>query len=164
MNHIRGIEISLITAFIAASLAATTVQAEESQADAVPEVELNTSQNTPPTPVYLARGLGDFCFFAHFPPASQKYKIIRDVTVGKNSYGSVSSILPKMAEYAQMRGADAIVAYTGSHRFGFWPWRVVRPVVSGTAVQWTEPKTVDCESIGGTKLSTMLSTGQPPAN
>jgi hypothetical protein len=84
------------------------------------------------------------------------------VKIGKGSYGGVNDILPKLAEYARLRGADAIIEYTGSQRFGFWPWRLVRPVVRGVAVQWTEPKTVNCEAIGGTKLSTILSTNLPP--
>lgn len=163
MNPIRSIEVSLITALIATSLAATTVHATGSPTDAASQPEPNATGNAPHPPVDQPRGLGDFCFFANLPPASQKYKIIKDVSIGKNSYGSVTAILPKLAEYAQMRGADAIIEYTGSQRFGFWPWRVVRPVVRGTAVQWTEPKPTDCESIGGTKLSTILSSGQPPA-
>ncbi|SEA28720.1 hypothetical protein [Paraburkholderia sartisoli] len=163
MNYTRSIEISLIAALIATSLAATTVHATEPTADAASEAELNMTNTASPPPVDLPRGLGDFCFFANLPPAGQKYRVIKRVSIGKNSYGSVTAILPRMAEYAQMRGADAIIEYTGSQRFGFWPWRVVRPVVRGTAVQWTEPKAVDCESIGGTKLSTILSSGQPPA-
>jgi hypothetical protein len=163
MNHTRSIEISLITALIATSLPATTVHATESPTEAASEAQLDTTGNAAHPPGDLPRGLGDFCFFANLPPASQKYKIIKDVSIGKNSYGSVTTILPKLAEYAQMRGADAIIGYTGSQRFGFWPWRVVRPVVRGTAVQWTEPKPTDCESIGGTKLSTILTSGQPPA-
>jgi hypothetical protein len=165
MNHIRSIEVSLITALIATSLAATTVGATGSPPDAASQPEPNATGNAQhSSPVDQPGGLGDFCFFANLPPASQKYRVIKeDVSIGKNSYGSVTAILPKMAEYAQMRGADAIIEYTGSQRFGFWPWRVVRPVVRGTAVQWTEPKPTDCESIGGTKLSTILSSGQPPA-
>ncbi|WP_233471087.1 hypothetical protein [Paraburkholderia caribensis] len=99
----------------------------------------------------------------HLPPADQKYKVIKNIKIGKGSYGSVQDILPKMAEYAQLRGADAIVEYNGSQRFGFWPWRMVRPVVRGVAVQWTDPKPSSCESIGGTRLRTILSSGQPPA-
>jgi hypothetical protein len=82
--------------------------------------------------------------------------------VGKGTYGGVNDILPKLAKYAQMRGADAIIDYTGSQRFGFWPWRLVRPVVRGIAVKWTDDKKVDCQAIGGTKLSTIMSTNLPP--
>ncbi|MFM0000652.1 hypothetical protein PQR57_06465 [Paraburkholderia dipogonis] len=162
MNPTRHTELRLIAALLAIGITASPTHAAESSAEATSETELNTTA-APHSAVNLPGGLGDFCFFAHLPPASQKYRIIKDLKIGKGTYGSVEDILPKMAEYAQVRGADAIVEYTGSQRFGFWPWRMVRPVVRGVAVQWTEPKPPGCESIGGTKLSTILSSGQPPA-
>ena len=144
--------------FATANAAHSAELASDASTDA--EIEPSTGSTSA---VNLPGGLGDFCFFARLPPASQKYKVIKNVKIGKGTYGSVQDILPKMAEYAQLRGADAIVEYAGSQRFGFWPWRMVRPVVRGVAVQWTDPKPATCESVGGTKLSTILSSGQPPA-
>lgn len=163
MNRTQYLQLPLIAAMIVIGVAASTAFAAESATDAQSETELNPTREAPHSAVNLPSGLGDFCFFAHLPPANQKYKIIKNLQIGKGTYGGVADILPKMAEYAQMRGADAIVEYSGSQRFGFWPWRLVRPVVRGVAVQWTEPKPADCESVGGTKLSTILSSGQPPA-
>ncbi|MBT2794469.1 hypothetical protein [Paraburkholderia strydomiana] len=163
MNPTRHPKLSLIAAMMAIAVAAGTARAAESAPDAASEAELDLTKETAHPVADLPAGLGNFCFFARLPPASQKYKVIKNVKIGKGTYGGVADILPKMAEYAQLRGADAIVEYSGSQRFGFWPWRMVRPVVRGVAVQWTEPRQADCESIGGTKLSTILSSGQPPA-
>ncbi|WP_228878245.1 hypothetical protein [Paraburkholderia saeva] len=73
----------------------------------------------------------------------------------------MSDLLPRLADEARLRGADAIIEYDGAQRCGFWPWRLVRPVAHGVAVQWTEARPAGCESIGGTKLSTILPTNQP---
>jgi len=151
------------TFLVATSLSTSVAHAAEAPTDEASEVEIGTTTDAPRALAYLPDNLGDFCFFANLPPSSQKYKIIKNVKIGKGSYGSVTDILPKMAEYARLHGADAIVQYSGSQRFGFWPWRVVRPVVRGVAVQWTDSKPASCEAIGGTKLVTIMSSGQPPA-
>ncbi|BCF94322.1 MULTISPECIES: hypothetical protein [Paraburkholderia] len=163
MNPARQFVVPLIASVFAIGIAANTAHSAEPASDATPEAEVDISKGGEAPTSDLHSDLGEFCFFAHLPPASQKYKVIKNIKIGKGSYGSVQDILPKMAEYAQLRGADAIVEYNGSQRFGFWPWRLVRPVVRGVAVQWTDPKRSDCESIGGTKLRTILSSGQPPA-
>lgn len=168
MNHTRLLTLPLMAALIALSIPTRTVHAAESTAAAPTDVASET-ELAPPTkdaqraPVAVPASLAGFCFFANLPPADQKYTVVKNLKIGKGTYGSVTDILPKMAEYAQVHGADAIIQYTGSQRFGFWPWRIVRPVVRGVAVQWAEPKPADCESIGGTKLSTILSSGLPPA-
>ncbi|MEX3943743.1 hypothetical protein AB4Y44_30195 [Paraburkholderia sp. BR10937] len=150
----------IVAALIAMGVGTCTAYAADSPADPTSEEELNLTN--PSTD--RASSLGDFCFFSQLPPSDQKYRVVKKLKIGKGTYGSVEDILPKMAAYAQSNGADAIVEYTGSQRFGFWPWRMVRPVVRGVAVQWIDPKPVTCESIGGTTLSTILSTGQRPAN
>jgi len=108
--------------------------------------------------------LSNFCFFAGSPPSDVKYTVIKKLKVGKGTYGSVKDILPEFAGYAQSRGADAIIGYTGSQRFGFWPWRMVRPVVRGTAVKWSSPPSQDCAAIGGSTLASILATDKPPAH
>ena len=92
----------------------------------------------------------EICVLAGLPPSSVDFIFIRHVKLGKGTYGSVDELVPRIAEQARGLGAHAIVDFTGSQRFGFWPWRVVRPVVRGTAVKWSAPETVDCVGIGGT--------------
>jgi hypothetical protein len=170
----------LLAALFATGMAvsATPAQADnqtqtEPQADDSAEVEVAPAPATAPNaptasnghtaqPVELPSGLGDFCFFAHLPSADQKYTVVKKLKVGKGTYGGVTDILPKLAENARSRGADAIIEYGGSQHFGFWPWRMVRPVVHGIAVKWTGPAPVNCEAAGGTTLSTILSTNQAP--
>jgi hypothetical protein len=72
-------------------------------------------------------------------------------------------VLPKLIEKSRSLGADAVIDYNGSQRFGFFPWRFVRPVVSGTAIKWTPPRSVDCEAIGG-HLSNGTLPKRPPAS
>jgi hypothetical protein len=169
----------LLAALFATGMAASATPAQaakqaeteaDTQADDSAEIEVApvTAPNAADAPnghagqpVELPSGLGDFCFFAHLPPADQKYTVVKKLKVGKGTYGGVSDILPKLAENARTRGADAIIEYSGAQHFGFWPWRMVRPVVRGVAVKWTG-STPDCEASGGTKLSTILSTNQAP--
>ena len=89
------------------------------------------------------------CLLAGKPPASAAYSVIKNLKLGKNSYGSVDQAITLMGDQARKLKADAIIDYTGSQRFGFWPWRFVRPIVKGTAVRWTAPASVDCVAIGG---------------
>jgi hypothetical protein len=164
----RILEATLLAAWLATGMAAHAAQSQTDNADAqtgdAAEVDLapSAAPNASNRPVELPAGLGDFCFFAHLPPADQKYTVVKKLKVGKGTYGGVSDILPKLAENARMRGADAIIEYGGAQHFGFWPWRMVRPVVHGIAVKWTDSKPVDCEAAGGTTLSTILSTNQAP--
>jgi hypothetical protein len=85
------------------------------------------------------------CIVRGVPAAT--YTFIKDVKVAKDSYGAANLLLPELAEMAKGAGADAIVEYSGSQRFGFWPWRLIRPVVYGKAVKWTDPSKVDCAAL-----------------
>lgn len=89
------------------------------------------------------------CVLKGSPLPTDQYEVIRKMKIGKGSYGSVSEILPKLVDQARNLGADAIINYNGSQRFGFFPWRVVRPVVTGTAVTWAANTTPDCTALGG---------------
>lgn len=111
----------------------------------------------------LASHLSDFCFFSGRPPSDQKYTIVKKLRVGKGTYGGVKDVLPSLAERARKNGADAIMNYAGSQRFGFWPWRFVRPVVRGVAIQWTGASKPDCAAIGGTTLKDIIESDTPPA-
>ncbi|MEG2046464.1 MAG: hypothetical protein RR100_06415 [Comamonas sp.] len=105
---------------------------------------------------------GAMCFFAGAPPETFKYTVIRKFKVAKGSYGGVKDILPQFAAHANKLGADAVIKYAGSQRFGFWPWRMVRPVAQGVAVKWQTPPTEDCQTLGGRTLATILATDQAP--
>lgn len=144
----------------AVAAAASEVEAGTAQEA---EVELDASPGKEDSAASLPPGeLGKLCFFAGKPPSDVKYTVIKKLKVAKGTYGGVRDILPKFASYAHKHGADAIIDYTGSQRFGFWPWRMVRPVVRGAAVKWLTPPAQDCTALGGSTLSTILSTDMPP--
>jgi hypothetical protein len=63
---------------------------------------------------------------------------------------------------AKADGADAIINYNGAQRFGFWPWRLVRPVLTGTAIKWNGAHAPDCVATGGSTLATVMSTNVEP--
>jgi hypothetical protein len=90
------------------------------------------------------------CLLSGMPPSDHQYTVIRKLKYAKNGYGNINGVLPIIIKQAQSLGADAIIDYNGGHRFGFWPWQFVRPVVRGVAVNWSNPKQVDCVAMGGT--------------
>lgn len=102
------------------------------------------------------------CLITGLPSIDVKYEKIRRIKVGKNSYGGVADILPLLAERADALGANAVVNYMGSQRFGFWPWRVVRPVVRGVAVKLDVKSGQTCKSIGGASIRNVIKTNLPP--
>jgi hypothetical protein len=126
------------------------------------EIEISPSTDAAESEA-LANQLSDFCFFAGKPPADQKYSVVKNLKVGKGTYGGVKDILPKLADRARKTGADAIINYTGSQRFGFFPWRMVRPVVRGVGIKWADPKKPACAELGGTTLKAIIESDKPPA-
>jgi hypothetical protein len=77
------------------------------------------------------------------------YEVIKFFRVGRGSYGSVESVLPSFIRMGKSLGADAIMSYSGSQRFGFFPWRIVRPVMQGVAVKWDQNSDANCIASGG---------------
>jgi hypothetical protein len=57
--------------------------------------------------------------------------------------------MPKYVNQADLLGGDAIINYRGGQRFGFWPWRIVRPVTYGTVVKWEEKTDIEYKTLGG---------------
>jgi hypothetical protein len=114
----------------------------------------------------LAAGLSqegrDLCVFGHGSPIGQPNQALGKLKVAKGSYGGVKELLPELVQQALALKADAIVNYNSSQRFGFWPWRLVRPVVTGTAVRWTGKPDKSCEALGGVRMETILSTNRSP--
>ncbi|MFG6489672.1 hypothetical protein ACG04R_23550 [Roseateles sp. BYS78W] len=114
----------------------------------------------------IAAGLSqagrDLCVFDNGAPADVPHQIVRKLKVAKGTYGGVKELLPKLVEEALASKADAIADYNSSQRFGFWPWRVVRPVVTATAIRWDEPPRKTCEAMGGVRLEVILTTNRSP--
>jgi hypothetical protein len=106
---------------------------------------------------------GDFCLYAGSPPSDFKFRSIGRVRLGKGTYGGVREELPGFVSEARAKGADAVISYNGAQRFGFWPWRFVRPVLTGVAIKFDEGKVPDCLASGGSTLTTVLATNQEPA-
>jgi hypothetical protein len=117
-----------------------------------------TSASAPATTI----ANGDFCLYAGSPPSDAKYRSVGRVKLGKGTYGGVRDELPAFVAEARAKGADAITSYNGAQRFGFWPWRLVRPVLTGVAVKFDEGKVPDCASSGGATLASVLATNQEP--
>lgn len=138
-----------------APVASESASDPASEVDSAPE---DAEAASPPTP-----DLMNFCFFAGLPPDGAKYRIVKKLKRGKGTYGSVRDVLPQFARNAKAAGGDAVMNYSGSQRFGFFPWRLVRPVVHGTAIKWTDPKDKDCAALGGSTLQTILLTDEAPS-
>jgi hypothetical protein len=153
----------------AAPIAAAAASAVAPAAAAPASASERTAAGDAPGPseeeILAARPLefGQFCLFAGTPPSDFPFTVIKKLKVGKQTYGSVKDVLPELVEQARSAGADAIVSYNGSQRFGFFPWRLVRPVATGTAVKWNVPALKDCKALGGTTVAEVLIANKPPA-
>ena len=105
----------------------------------------------------------NFCFFDTRPNEGLQYTTLKAVKYGKGTFGSVRQILPDLVRRAKAQGGEAIIGYTGSQRFGFWPWRLTRPVVRGTAIRWAEgQKPSDCQAAGGASLAWIVKNDLAP--
>ncbi|WKE65319.1 hypothetical protein PVT67_16890 [Gallaecimonas kandeliae] len=102
------------------------------------------------------------CLFAGVPSQGAVFEEVKRIKVAKGSYGSVSQILPELAAKAQSMGANGVVHYMGSQRFGFWPWRIVRPVVRGTAVKVQFKEGQSCADLGGKTVGDVIKTNVAP--
>lgn len=102
------------------------------------------------------------CLFTGTPPSEFTYTVVKELDYGKGSYGSVNDLLPIVVTDAKAAGADAVIHYNGAQHFGFWPWRFVRPVVTGTAVKWTPARDIDCAAAGGHHTTGTLKEAPPP--
>jgi hypothetical protein len=89
------------------------------------------------------------CLIAGLPNNNADYTLIKRIKFGKGSYGRVNDALPSLIDQAKVLKADAIINYEGSQRFGFWPWRITRPILRGDAIVWAAKEKVNCEEVGG---------------
>lgn len=85
-------------------------------------------------------------------PNPSDFKVIRKIKAGKGTYGSFENVYPRFKAIATKYDADAVVNYNASQRFGFWPWRIVRPVLTGTAVKWQGSSPFNCTRLGGKEI------------
>lgn len=90
----------------------------------------------------------DFCYF-DTEPNGAAFKVIGKVHLGGNFYGSANGLLPGFEKKVKARGGNSIANFKASQRFGFWPWRFIRPVVSGDAIQILNANGKSCEELGG---------------
>tara|TARA_R110000764_G_scaffold97406_6_gene181659 strand:+ start:530 stop:922 length:393 start_codon:yes stop_codon:yes gene_type:complete len=104
----------------------------------------------------------DICLITGQPAAGVEYEKIQNLKIGKGSYGSVTDVLPAFANKANALGANAVVNYIGSQRFGFWPWRFIRPVVRGEAVKLNLAADQTCKDAGGATVRQVISTNMEP--
>lgn len=151
-------------AALALAMASASVQAADAE-DAEPaddQPESGQSQVAPA--VRVDESLAKFCFIPGRPSGDVSYTVVRKLKVGKGSYGKVTDILPQLAVRAQGLGAHAVVDYDAGQRFGFFPWRLVRPVVRGTAIRWNGTPPTDCTALGGGTLATILAEDRAPAD
>jgi len=109
----------------------------------------------PAAPGDASKPSSDMCFYAHRPTGTANFTVLGPLKQGKQTYGSVRDLLPSLAAQARAQGGDAIVDYDAGQHFGFWPWRLVRPIAHGTAIKWTGPAP-DCPASGGKWLASIL--------
>ena len=103
------------------------------------------------------------CLFTGTPPADFAYVIVKKLKYGKGSYGSVNDLLPKLVDDVRSSGGDAVIHYNGAQHFGFFPWRFVRPVVTGTIIKWSPARDIDCANAGGHYTTGTLAEAPPVA-
>ena len=117
----------------------TTILWVTSNAANAQDIAANTLQ--PSTPICLIKGT----------PTNHQFTEIKRLKIGKGTYGSVTDLYPRIVDKTHKLGANAVIHYNASQRFGFWPWRLVRPVMTGTAIKWlsTPPS---CQSLGGIEI------------
>jgi hypothetical protein len=103
-----------------------------------------------------------FCLYGGAPAGGVKYTTLRNIKTSRETYGGVTDELPRFVATAKASGADAVIHYNGAQRFGFWPWRLVRPVLSGVPIKFEQPAP-DCATSGGvTFAGVMASNKEPP--
>ncbi|WP_224973138.1 hypothetical protein [Acinetobacter oleivorans] len=107
------------------------------------------AQDTTPQPQMQITANPPICLIEGTPSA-EHYKSIKRIKAAKGTYGGFEEVKPKLAIVARKYGADVVINYHQNQRFGFWPWRIVRPVLTGTAVKWNTP--FNCAALGGKEI------------
>jgi hypothetical protein len=140
--------------------AADAPAAAPDQAASAPEAASSASAAAKNKYVVKAEDAG-FCLYGGKPTGDARYKTVKNVKTSRETYGSVLDELPRFVDTAKAMGADAVIDYNGAQHFGFWPWRLVRPVASGVAIKWDGPAP-DCAASGGATFATIMATDKEP--
>ena len=138
-------ETTTVETSAAENVAAETAPAEEAPAEVPAAVQSGVDLSKP----------GELCLFAK-EPQGVMFKQLKKVKAAKGVYGSVASILPVLEKNTRDLGGNAVINYVGSQRFGFWPWRFVRPVARGIAVS-VDNQGRSCQEMGGKSINETIS-------
>ncbi len=99
----------------------------------------------------------EFCFIKdELPQGNVEYSMLKNVKVGSNFYGSTGKVVAKLMKESIAKGGNAVVNFYAGQRFGFWPWRLVRPVARGRVIKITNANGLTCEEIGGKTIQQVL--------
>ncbi len=130
-----------------------------SAADAPPTEDAASAATAAP-----AMDSPDMCFYSNALPPDAKYTVVTSkLKASKGTYGSVREMLPQLAAEVRAAGGDAVINYNGGQRFGFWPWRMTHPVVTGGALKWSAGQPApDCEATGGELMSKIIARDKAP--
>jgi hypothetical protein len=158
---------SIITLAAALAFAAGPALAgnKNTNKEADDAADVSEDAATPVDPAASASAAGqndDFCFYAALPTGNAQFKVVRKLKVAKGTYGGVADLIPQLRDAARRRGGEAIIDYDGAQHFGFWPWRMVRPIVHGTAIKWGPSGAPDCKASGGMPMSAILASNEAP--
>ena len=139
------------------------VHAADIAADAAPEAaSAPVAASAPLKAKYVVkREDADFCLYGGKPTGDARYKTGNNIETSRETYGSVLDELPRFVATAKAQGADAVIDYNGAQHFGFWPWRLVRPVASGVTIKWDGPAP-NCAASGGATFATIMATDKEP--
>jgi hypothetical protein len=136
--------------------------ASAADAPSVAEAASAATESAPEAAAAPVAG-SDMCFYAN-PPTDAKYTVLASkLKASKGTYGSVREMLPKLAAEVRAVGGDAVINFNGGQHFGFWPWRMTHPIVSGGAIKWSSGQAApDCEATGGSLMSKIMATDKAP--
>ena len=87
------------------------------------------------------------CLMRSPMPSAIAYTVVGKMKSSKKTYGSVSELLPVMADDARAAGADVIINLNTGQKMGLLAWS--RPVGTGTAVKLADRSTFNCAANGG---------------
>ena len=152
-----ALAIGLVPAVHATDAAVADAPVADASASAPEQAASRASRNK-----YVVRPEdAGFCLYGGKPTGDARYKPLKNIKTSRETYGSVLDELPRFVATAKALGADAVVDYNGAQHFGFWPWRLVRPVASGVAIKWDGPAP-DCAASGGATFATIMATDKEP--
>ena len=126
-----------------------------------PEAAASVSANQAARLAKMKPELAGFCLYGGAPGGDARYTALAPVKTSRETYGSVLDELPRFVETSKAAGADAVIKYNGAQHFGFWPWRLVRPLLTGVPIKWDGPAP-DCTASGGQTFATVMNSNKEP--